>query len=537
MRPDPSSPSAAAHHLALSSQPHLSARHALAILVNIQIGSGIFSSPGHVDTNVPSPATALAVWAFSGLLSWAGAASFAELGTILPGNGGIQDYLRYVYGDTVSSLLAWIYVVAALPSSMALQGIVLGESFGAAVGYPDKGGWTAGQLHAVAIVAIALIYLLNIRSTAASGRTSELFTVCKLVTVGGVAVFGAGVAMRQLWSGGECAEDWCSRSWFAPRDIDSGTSRIDWRGISGLQMVGHYSTAVYAGLWAYSGWDSAGFIAGDLKNAEKTLPPVIHGSMAIVMVALEFVNVAYYILLPWKEVGSTNTIAVVAAHRNLGPTAAVIVAALVSIACAGTINSQMFGHGRLVASAAQRGYIPTWFSRLDVCGFMNCDSGDTSKGNEAIGRSSSQPANTPTEEQPLLTDPMEAESSLESNTPSESEVTDTESERAVPARAMLLNATLASIYLSTGSFDFLVKFIGISVWGFLFLAGLGVIILRQREPNLRRPYKVTLAIPIVFCIIAFGMVASSIPFAPLESGILAGLFFLRFVSSRWLQRS
>ncbi|KAK0611209.1 amino acid/polyamine transporter I [Immersiella caudata] len=531
MRPPPD---AETHH-ALSSRPLLSPRHALAILVNIQIGSGIFSSPGHVDTNVPSPFSALLVWAFSGLLSWFGAASFAELGTILPGNGGIQDYLRYVYGDIVSSLLGWIYVMAALPSSMALQGIVLGESVGAAVGYwkGKDGVLKGGELTWVAVLAIAGVWLLNVRSTAASGRTSELFTVCKLVTVGGVAVAGAVVAGRQMFGWTQCGgEDWCERSWFEARDVESGTSRIDWGGVSPLQMVGHYSAAVYAGLWAYSGWDSAGFIAGDLKNAERTLPPVIHGSMAIVMVALEFVNVAYYILLPWKEVGSTNTIAVVAAHRNLGPVAAIIVAALVSIACAGTINSQMFGHGRLVASAAQRGYIPSFFSGLDVLGFMNCDFGSARKP-ESPDRSSSEPVNPPTEQQPLLIGPMEAEPSFESNPPVETDITD---ERAVPARAMLLNATLASIYLCAGNFEFLVKFIGISVWGFLFLAALGVIILRKREPNLHRPYKVTLAIPIIFCIIAFGMVTSSIPFAPLESGILGGLFVIRFLAHRWLKR-
>jgi solute carrier family 7 (L-type amino acid transporter), member 9/15 len=246
----------------VSSRPLLSPRHALAILVNIQIGSGIFSSPGHVDTNVPSPFAALAVWAFSGLLSWAGAASFAELGTILPGNGGIQDYLRYVYGDIVSSLLGWIYVMAALPSSMALQGIVLGESVGAAVGY-WKGVeevWTGGEGRWVAVLAIGAVWLLNVRGTAASGRTSEYFTVCKLVTVGGVAVAGAVVAMRQVLGGGECRDDWCGRSWFEARDVDSGTSRIDWGSVSLLQMVGHYSAAVYAGLWAYSGWDSVSLL-------------------------------------------------------------------------------------------------------------------------------------------------------------------------------------------------------------------------------------------------------------------------------------
>ena len=243
-------------HQAISSQRHLSVRHALAILVNVQIGSGIFSSPGEVDTNVPSPAMALAVWLFSGLLSWAGAASFAELGTIMPGNGGVQDYIRYIYGDSVSSLFSWIYVTAVMPSSMALQGIVLGESFGAAVGYPHSSIITTTQLHLIAIGSIAFIYVLNLRGTTSSGKASELFTVCKLVTVGGVAFFGIAIALRQLFGGGECTADWCSRSWFAPRDVDSGTSRIDWQNISPLQMVGHYTGAIYAGLWAYSGWET-----------------------------------------------------------------------------------------------------------------------------------------------------------------------------------------------------------------------------------------------------------------------------------------
>lgn len=255
--------------------------------------------------------------------------------------------------------------------------------------------------------------------------------------------------------------------------------------------------------------------------------------MAMVMVALEFVNVAYYILLPWREVGSTNSIAVVAAHRNLGTAGAVIVAALVSIACAGTINGQMFGHGRLVASAAQRGYIPTFFSRMDVFRFLN----PTSKDSQTSARALPSPS-APTEEQPLLAGSAEDDSSLEFGQSTETQEASAEdSEREVPGRAMLLNASLACMYLSTGSFAFLVKFVGLSVWGFLFLAAFGVIILRRREPDLHRPYKVTLAIPMIFCIIAFGVVASSIPFAPVESGILGGLFLLRFVTHRWFRRA
>ena len=62
---------------------------------------------------------ALIVWTLSGLTAWAGAASFAELGAAIPINGGMQEYLKYVYGDYVASLASWIWILAVKPSSMA----------------------------------------------------------------------------------------------------------------------------------------------------------------------------------------------------------------------------------------------------------------------------------------------------------------------------------------------------------------------------------------------------------------------------------
>ncbi|KAL5405624.1 hypothetical protein PMIN03_008346 [Paraphaeosphaeria minitans] len=106
----------------------LTARHAFAVLVTLQIGSGIFASRSQVDSNVPSPGAALLVWVLGGLLSWAGAASFAELGAAIPLNGGMQAYLAYVYGDTMAFLMAWVYIMAAKPAAMAIQSISPNQS-------------------------------------------------------------------------------------------------------------------------------------------------------------------------------------------------------------------------------------------------------------------------------------------------------------------------------------------------------------------------------------------------------------------------
>lgn len=60
---------------------------AFAIIISIVIGSGIFTSPGSIDTNVPSPGIALVIWLVGGILAWTGASTMAELGTAIPGEG------------------------------------------------------------------------------------------------------------------------------------------------------------------------------------------------------------------------------------------------------------------------------------------------------------------------------------------------------------------------------------------------------------------------------------------------------------------
>lgn len=66
---------------------NLGALEAFGIVVSIVIGSGVFTSPGAIDTNVPSPGAALLVWLLGGVLAWTGASTVAELGTAIPGEG------------------------------------------------------------------------------------------------------------------------------------------------------------------------------------------------------------------------------------------------------------------------------------------------------------------------------------------------------------------------------------------------------------------------------------------------------------------
>ncbi len=74
---------------------NLGAIEAFAIIISIVIGSGIFTSPGSIDANVPSPGAALVIWLVGGVLAWTGASTLAELGTAIPGEG-LLDLSTYI---------------------------------------------------------------------------------------------------------------------------------------------------------------------------------------------------------------------------------------------------------------------------------------------------------------------------------------------------------------------------------------------------------------------------------------------------------
>jgi L-type amino acid transporter 9 len=241
----------------------LTARHAFAVLVTLQIGSGIFASPAQVDSNVPSPGAALLVWVLGGLLSWAGAASFAELGAALPLNGGMQEYLRHVYGDTAAFLMAWIYIVAAKPASMAIQSIVIAESIGSVGSIDIHEPGSAMLLKIIAVVSFVFMVLLNSINTRFTLRLSESFTIFKIGTVGLIVLGGIIAVIAHLvnpHSSLSGSRDWYSKNWFATRPTTSYGETIDWTSMGTWDRYGHYCAAIYGGLWAYDGWDNVSLL-------------------------------------------------------------------------------------------------------------------------------------------------------------------------------------------------------------------------------------------------------------------------------------
>jgi solute carrier family 7 (L-type amino acid transporter), member 9/15 len=238
----------------------LNAFNGFALLISVIIGSGIFASPAAVDTNVPSPGAGLLIWLVGGLLAWTGSATLAELGTAFPGEGGIQFYLRYIYGDLVGFLAAWNWVTAVMPATLSILSIVFVESIYSAL--HGAGGGTASGIgyKFLSILVLIVMGVANSFGTKAVNRLGNFFLVIKLGSVALLVIAGLSVAIIYAADGKKDlgGGDWHKKHWFASRPSVTPDGTIDWTKVSTWEAFGHYSTALYAALWAYASWDKVG---------------------------------------------------------------------------------------------------------------------------------------------------------------------------------------------------------------------------------------------------------------------------------------
>ncbi|TDZ23675.1 b(0,+)-type amino acid transporter 1 [Colletotrichum orbiculare MAFF 240422] len=478
---------------------NLGAVEAFAIVISIVIGSGVFTSPGSIDTNVPSPGAALVVWLVGGVLAWTGASTMAELGTAIPGEGGVQPFLQHIYGDVFGFLAAWTWIVAVMPATLAILAIVFVESIYSAGGVTDQAGALSHKLLSVLI--LIAMNGANCISTKASTRLNNLFVVTKFASIAAVVIAGLVVVILQVSDhdrdvGGR---DWFSRPWFGNRNtVAPGGGEIDWSKIGAWDTLGYYSAALYGALWAYSGWDKAIYVTAELQAPARQLPLAINTAVPTIILCFIAANAAYYILLPWAVVSTTDSVAVTAINRLLGPGFGILAAILICLVVAGSLLGNSFVAGRMTVAAAKFNWLPRFLGFVGQIGFTSDDTPSGSNGAGAAKEKSDAPIN-----------------------------------------ALLLSTILSALYILFGNFRALLTFNGLGEYTFFFLTVLGAVILRVREPSLKRPYKPFVGIPVVFALVSGFVVVRGAIFAPVQALILIVLWLVGlgfYYGTKWYAR-
>lgn len=452
----------------------------LSLIVGLIIGSGIFSSPSRVNANAGSPGASLIVWVVAGLLAWTGAASFAELGGAIPLNGGPQVYLSKIFGELFGFLFTWCAVFVLKPGSAAIIAIIFGEYVVRAVVGADVEHVNPWINKGVALAGLCMVTFLNCISTKLGTRIGDIFMFFKFIALVGVTVTGIVVAVTGFSLKGTASQEWKTTGWFEGTSTD----------ISG------WALALYAGLWAFDGWDNTNYVTGEFKNPNRDLPRVIHTAMPLVIICYLLANISYFLVLPLSTIKSSNTVAVQFGGSVFGPIGALVLALVVSASCIGALNATIFTSGRLVYAAGKEGYLPAMFGKLGIRGSADTTTGGPLRHRSWLRKSLSR----------LFGDEVGI--------------------GYTPIKAMIFNCILTAAYIAVGEFGTLVTFYGVAGYTFYFLTVLGLIVLRIREPRLERPYRTWITTPIIFCCVSLFLLSRAVVAEPLQTLIVVAFLIV-----------
>src|SRR5947208_12987537 len=281
----------------------LGAWAAASIVVGTVIGSGIFLVPKTMIRNVGSLEAVYAVWVVGGLLSLAGALSYAELAAALPEAGGEYAFLREAYGPLWGFIYSWTQMWIAKSGSIATLAtgffLYLTNFFeplkGVFYTVPLPIGPNGGPLEIqygqlFAIVLILVLGWLNYYGVKVGGDVQVVVTIVKVALIAAIIFVG-------LFFGHAHSPDPV-----AP---------------SALTFSG-FVAALVAALWAYDGWNNVSMVSSEIQQPQKNLPlALIGGTLGVIGIYL-LAKAAYFHVLSAHEVVGSQRVAADMLHKIAG---------------------------------------------------------------------------------------------------------------------------------------------------------------------------------------------------------------------------
>jgi basic amino acid/polyamine antiporter, APA family len=314
---------------------------AASIVVGTVIGSGIFLVPAKMIREVGTPGTLFAVWIFGGLLSLAGALTYAELAAAMPEAGGEYVYLRAAYGPFWGFVYGWTEMWVAKSGSIATLATAFfyylanfrpeldGVLYVVRLPIGPGGGPLEiryGQLLAMAV--IVGLALVNYAGVKLGGSVQVAVTALKLGLIG--IIIAVGLAAKGA---------------VAPSDAP----------IPAVGGAAGFFAALVGALWAYDGWNNVSMVSSEIRNPRRSLPLALIAGTAIVILIYLLANLAYFHVLAPAEVAGSQRVAADMMRRVWGPAGAgaVSLAAMVSIFAA--LNGSILSGARVPYAMARDG--------------------------------------------------------------------------------------------------------------------------------------------------------------------------------------
>jgi APA family basic amino acid/polyamine antiporter len=307
------------------------------ITFNSVVGSAIFIAAAIVPRFVTNPVVILALWAIAGLLTLAGAVTYAELGAMYPKAGGPYHYLKEAYGPLWGFLFGWTSFWVIQTGAIAFLAVAAADVL--------LGLAPAAQAYWAKLLATALIAgftAVNYVGLRAGARMQNAIAAIKIASLLAFVVFGLAAAPARPGS--------------LLVDEASGPFVLPGPALLGAAMIGT--------LWCFDGWYQACFCAGEIRDPGRNLlRGMVLGTVAIAVLYL-LVNVVYLRALSPSEMAQSPRIAEAAAGVLLGDGAGRLMGIAVGVSILGCLASCILSGARAYLPMAQDGLFFSALARV-----------------------------------------------------------------------------------------------------------------------------------------------------------------------------
>ena len=316
----------------VNSEPTLARRlglfDATMIVMGGIIGSGIFINPYVVARQVNTPLLILGVWALGGLVALAAAFIWAELAALRPEVGGQYAYLREAFHPSVAFLYGWALLLVIQTGGMAAVAVTFARYFVELTQLPIA-DWL------VAAFSLAILTVINCLGVRFGSSVQSALMVLKILAILALIV--------------------CGLIFYSPSEQTQLPSISNLRSESGFEFITSIGAAMVPVLFAYGGWQTATFVAGEIREPRKNLPRgLIIGVTGVVILYLA-VNVIYVRVLGTTGLAATTTPASDVMRLLLGDNGARLIAAGIAISTLGFLSQGMLTAPRVYFAMAEDG--------------------------------------------------------------------------------------------------------------------------------------------------------------------------------------
>ena len=390
---------------------------ATCVLVSSVIGTGVFTTTGFMARDLGDPWLILLVWGAGALLALMGAMCYSELGAAFPFVGGDYVYLREAYHPFFAFLSGWASFTVGFGAAIAAGAMGFASYV---VQLAPTEPYSTFPIKGFALALIWSLTAVHVTGVGPGGFLQQLFTVLKvgaiLLLIVGAFTVGHGDWQHLVLPTGK-------------PDVGLGT------------LVVSFIFVTYA----YSGWNAAGYIAGEILNPTRSIPRTMIGGTLLVGTVYVVLNVVYFYALPVQALAMPPLMPVAekVAVGMFGQAAAQFVTIMLCISIAGAVSAMIWTGPRVYFAMAKDGLLPGFFS-------------------------------------------------------------DTEQHHGTPVRSIVLQSLWVTVLVLSGTFEQLVIYSGMVITAFTALTVGAVIILRQRRPQLIRPYRVPFypVLPVGYILVA-----------------------------------